>query len=131
MNSLENQYMIELFKRYLPKVCDFISENNTYAFKLNFDNDVLSINNVNIEIEYHVKKLEAHLEMEHDLVLGKYEMQSKHLGEFPYLKDLDVFLSEIINKLNKKKMLNNIGDMAIGHLFYNHKVKDFAQKTIE
>jgi len=131
MNSLENQYMIELFKRYLPKVCDFISENNTYAFKLNFDNDVLSINNVNIEIEYHVKKLEAHLEMEQDLVLGKYEMQSKHLGEFPYLKDLDVFVSEIINKLNKKKMLNNIGDMAIGHLSYNHKVKDFAQKTIE
>lgn len=126
MNSLENQFKIELFKRYLPRVCEVINNNNTYAFVMKFDNNILTINNVKIEIEYHVGTLEAHLESEHDVVLDKFQMPRCHQEEFPYLTGLDTFISNIVNKLNKKKMLDNIGDMAVGHLNYDYKVRDFA-----
>ncbi len=128
MNSLENQFKIELFKRFLPRVCDVITKNNTYAFVMKFDNNILTINNIKIEIEYHVAKLEAHLESEHDVLLAKYDMPSCHKEEFPYLNDLDYFVSEIINKLNKKKMLDNIADLPVTNLIYSYKVKDFASK---
>ncbi len=128
MNSVENQFRIELFKRFLPRMCEFINNNNTYAFQLKFDNDILTINNINIDILYHVGKLEALLESEHDFFLGKFEMPMKHKEEFPYLTGLELFISEIINKLIKKKMLDNIGDMPINHLNYDYTVKDFVQK---
>ncbi len=127
MNSLENQFKIELFKRFLPRMCKFINQNNTYAFNLKFDNDILTINNVTIEIEYHVGKLEAHLEAEHEVVLASFVLPMKHKEEFPYLEGLEVFVSEIINKLNKKKMLDNIGDMPVSHLLYDYSIKDFVQ----
>jgi hypothetical protein len=127
MNSLENQFKIELFKRFLPRMCKFINQNNTYAFNMKFDNDILTINNVTILIEYHVGKLEAHLETETEVILANFELPMKHKEEFPYLEGLDLFLSQIISKLNKKKMLDNIGDMPVNHLRYDYSVKDFVQ----
>ena len=126
MNSLENQFKIELFKRFLPRVCDVINKNNTYAFVMKFDNNILTINNVKIGIEYHVGKLEAHLESERDVILGKFEMPRCHKDEFPYLSNLDLFISDIINKLNKKQMLDNIADLLIKSLTYDIKIKDFS-----
>lgn len=128
MNSLENQFKIELFKRYMPRVCDIINKNNTYAFVLKFDNNVLTINNVKMLIEYRVGKLEAHLETEQAVVLGKFDMPRCHKEDFPYLNDLDGFISDIVNKLNKKKMLNNIADLPVNELNYDYNVKDFASK---
>jgi len=127
MNSLENQFKIELFKRFLPRICDVINKNNTYAFRLSFDNDVLTINNISIKIEYHVGILEAHLELEQDTILSKFGMPRCHQENFPYLNNLDLFISEIINKLNKKKRLDNIGSLAVGDLIYDYSVKDFIQ----
>lgn len=127
MNSLENQFKIELFKRFLPRICDVINKNNTYAFRLSFDNDVLTINNISIKIEYHVGMLEARLELEQDIILSKFGMPRCHQENFPYLNNLDLFISEIINKLNKKKRLNNIGSLAVGNLIYDYSVKDFIQ----
>ena len=126
MNSLENQFKIELFKRFLPRVCDVITKNNTYAFVLKFDNNILTINNVKMEIEYHVGKLEARLQSEHDVIVGKFEMPRCYKEEFPYLNNLDLFISDIINKLNKKKMLDNVADLLIKSLTYDISVKDFA-----
>lgn len=126
MNSLENQFKIELFKRFLPRVCDVINKNNTYAFVMKFDNDILTINNVKIEIDYHVGKLEAHLEYEHDVLLAKYDMPRCHKEEFPYLNNLELFISDIINKLNSKKMLDNIATLPLSNLTYDYKVRDFV-----
>jgi hypothetical protein len=128
MNSLENQFKIELFKRFLPRVCGVINKNNTYAFVLKFDNDILTINNVKIGIEYHVGKLEAYLESERDVILGKFEMPRCHKDEFPYLSNLDLFISEVINKLNKRQMLDNIADLPVKNLTYNYEIKDFTNK---
>lgn len=128
MNSLENQFKIELFKRYLPRVCDVITQNNTYAFVLNFDNDVLTINNIQAKIEYHVGKLEAYLISEPETILAKFDMPRCHKEEFPFLNDLDFFISEIVNKLNKKKKLDNIGNLPVVSLYYDFKIKDFSTK---
>lgn len=128
MNSLENQFKIELFKRYLPRVCGVINKNNTYAFVMDFDNNILTINNVKVAIEYHVGKLEAHLESEPEVILGKFNMPRCHKEEFPYLNDLDTFVSDIINKLNKKKMLDNIADLPVHNFMYDYKVRDFASE---
>ena len=39
MNSLENQFKIELFKRFLPRVCNIINKIKPYAFVMKLDNN--------------------------------------------------------------------------------------------
>ncbi|MFA7057483.1 MAG: hypothetical protein WC155_07995 [Candidatus Cloacimonadales bacterium] len=127
MNSIENQYRIELFKRFMPRICEVINKNNTYAFVMNFDNDVLTINNVRVTIEYRVKVLEAYLAREPEVILGKFEMPYRPITDFPYLTNLHIFVSDVINKLNKTKRLDNIGSLPIGNIYYDHSVKDFSE----
>ena len=127
MKSVNNQYRIELFKRFMPRLCDVINRHNTYGFVLNFDNDVLTINNMRVHIEYHAGVLNAFLAHEPEISLGKFKMPYCHINQFPYLSGLHIFVSNIINKLNKTKKLDNIADLPIGDLFYDHSVKDFSK----
>ncbi len=128
MNSVENQFKIELFKRFLPRYCDFINNNNTYNFVLKFDNDVLNINNINVKIDYFVGELEARLAAETDVLLGTFEMQHCHIADPPFLSGLNEFIDDIINNLIKRSLLDNIGNMPVYKLSYNMSIKDFVSK---
>lgn len=128
MDSMQNQFKIEIFKRYFPKLCDLISYNNTYNFHMKFDNDVLTINNVQVKINYYLDKLKAFDSTEPEMPVATFEMQKCHIEQAPYLAGLDTFINEIINHYIYTGALNNVADLQLTALYYNYTIKAFTQK---